>query len=105
VFSDQMVKKIDTNGNITDFYKFKGNWAQLHGVFDHDNKLWVLESSDKNDVRVTLAETTPIPTDKTNKTNSNLLTYIIISCIVVGIVIFYLTFRNFKDYFHICNDR
>ena len=82
VFSDQTVKKIDTNGNMTNIYKSKRNWAPLHGVFDNDNKLWVLESSDKNDVRVTLAETTPIATDKTNKTNSNLLTYIIISCIL-----------------------
>ncbi len=78
---------------MTDIYKSKGNWTPLHGVFDNDNKLWVLESSDKNDVRVTMAETTPIAT---YKTNSNLLTYIIISCIVAGIVIFYLKFRNFN---------
>lgn len=92
VFSDQSVKKIDANGNMTDIYKSKGNWTPLHGVFDNDNKLWVLESSDKNDVRVTKAETKPIAT---YKTTSNLLTCIIISCIVAGIVIFYLKFRNF----------
>jgi hypothetical protein len=56
VFSDQTVKKIDTNGNMTDIYKSSGNWTPLSGVFDNDNNLWVLESSDKNDVRVTLVE-------------------------------------------------
>ncbi len=39
VFSDQTVKKIDTNGNRSDIYKSKGNWAPLHGVFDNDNKM------------------------------------------------------------------
>ncbi len=32
----------------------KGNWAPIHGVFDNRNRLWLLESSDKNEVRVTL---------------------------------------------------
>ncbi len=82
---------------MTDIYKSTGNWTPLHGVFDNDNKLWVLESSDKNDVRVTLAGTTTIASDKTNKTNLNLLTYFIISCIMVGIVIFYFKFRNFNS--------
>ncbi|MGZ5221130.1 MAG: hypothetical protein ACXWC7_13670, partial [Chitinophagaceae bacterium] len=83
-------------GNMSDIYKSKGNWTPLHGVFDNDNKLWVLESSDKNDVRVKLAETAPIKTDKSNKTNSNSLPYIIISSIAMGIVIFYLKFKNFN---------
>jgi len=94
VFSDQTVKKIDANGNMIDIYKSKDNWAPSHGIFDNDNKLWVLESSDKNDVRVTLVETTSIATDTTNKTNSKLLTYVIIGCIALGIVIIYLRFRN-----------
>jgi hypothetical protein len=38
VFSDQTVKKIDTNGNISDIYRSKGNWAPLHGLFDNDNR-------------------------------------------------------------------
>ena len=60
------MKKIDVNGNMTNIYKSKGNWAPLHGVFDNDNRLWVLESSDKNDIRVTLAGTTPLKTDTSN---------------------------------------
>ena len=55
------------------------------GVFDNDNKLWVLESSDKNDVRVTCVETTPLAVDTMNKTNSNLFIYIIISGVLLGI--------------------
>lgn len=94
VFSDQTVKRIDAAGNMTDIYKSKGNWAPLHGVYDSDNNLWVLESSDKNDVRVTLAETTPIIT---NKAKSNLLTYIIISSLILGIAILYLKLKNFNS--------
>jgi uncharacterized membrane protein len=47
-------------------------------------------------VRVTLAEINPIANKKTNKTNLNLLFYIIISCVVVAIVLFYLKFINFN---------
>jgi hypothetical protein len=98
VFSDQSIKKIDPVGNMTAIYKSKGNWAPLHGVFDNDNKLWVLESSDKNDVRVTLAEIPTIMTYKTIKTSSDLLTFIII-CIVLGIMTFYLKYGNFNSRF------
>jgi hypothetical protein len=94
VFSDKTVKKIDATGNMTEIYTPVGNWAPLHGVFDNDNKLWVLESSDKNDVRVTLADPIPI---KKNKTISNLLNYSIVSCVVLGLVLFYLKFRHFNS--------
>ena len=93
VFSDQIVKKIDVNGNMTVVYASKGEWAPLHGVFDNNNKLWVLESSDKNDVRVTLAETS---TTTTGKANSNLVTYIIIGCIMFGVVLLFLKFNTVK---------
>ena len=91
VFSDQAVKKIDTNGSMTIVYTSKDNWAPLHGVFDNENKLWVLESSDKNDIRVTLAEILPITTIKAN---SNLLTYIMVIGLVGLIVILYLKFKS-----------
>lgn len=54
VFSDQAVRKIDANGNMTEVYRSKGKWTPLHGVFDNKNRLWVLEGSDKNEVRVVL---------------------------------------------------
>lgn len=53
VFSDQVVRKIDVKRNITEVYRSTGNWAPLHGVFDNEGRLWVLESSDKNEIRVT----------------------------------------------------
>ena len=93
VFSDQTVKKIDTQGNLTDVYTSKGEWAPLHGVFDNHNRLWVLESSDRNDVRVTLAEANPMT--KPEK-KSNLLTYIIVSALVSCIMIVYLMFKYFN---------
>ncbi len=94
VFSDQTVRRIDAAGNMTDIYKSKGNWAPLHGIFDNDNRLWVLESSDNNDVRVTLAETIPVIIQKT-KSNAQL--YIIIGCIILGIVLIYLLFKYFNS--------
>ncbi len=94
VFSDQAVKKIDVNGNMTNIYKSKGNWAPLHGVFDNDNRLWVLESSDKNEIRVTLAETTPLTTDTSNP---NLVNYLIVSLLVLGLLLLYLKLRNFNS--------
>lgn len=92
VFSDQAVKRIDPSGNMTDIYKSKGNWAPLHGVFDNDNKLWVLESSDKNDVRVTLAGT--IAAKRTEKKKLMPLTYFISGFITLGILLLYLKFRR-----------
>lgn len=56
VFSDQAVKKIDAKGDMTTLYKSAGNWAPLHGIFDNKGRLYVLESSDKNEVRVVLFE-------------------------------------------------
>lgn len=94
VFTDQTVKKIDPAGNITDIYKSKGSWAPLHGVFDDNNNLWVLECSDKNEVRVTLVETTPIAI---SKANSNLLTYILIACIVIVVAVIYLKFKSISS--------
>jgi hypothetical protein len=56
VFSEQAVKKIDRKGNITIYYRSEGNYAPTHGVFDKDGNLWVLESSDKNEIRVVKAD-------------------------------------------------
>lgn len=90
VFSDQAVKRIDVNGNMIEIYKSKGNWAPLHGIFDNNSKLWVLEGSDNNDVRVTLAEIIPITIQKPK---SNMLPYIIVGCIILGIVLIYVMFN------------
>jgi hypothetical protein len=35
-----------------DYYKSADNWAPTHGVFEDQGHLWLLESSDKNEVRV-----------------------------------------------------
>ena len=51
VFSDQTVRKISPDGKVTDFYRSQGNWAPTHGVFDDKGQLWVLECSDKNEIR------------------------------------------------------
>lgn len=57
VFSDQTVRKINTKGVVSDYYKSKGNWAPTHGVFDDKGNLWLLESSDQNEIRVIEANT------------------------------------------------
>ena len=51
-FSDQAVKKIAPDGTITTHYKSTGNWTPLHGVFDHRGRMWLMEGSDRNEVRV-----------------------------------------------------
>lgn len=56
VFSEGVVKRIDAKGNVSDIYRSKSGWKPLHGVFDNDNKLWILEASDKNEVRVVFAD-------------------------------------------------
>lgn len=52
VFSDKAILKIDKAGNISKIYTSKGNWSPLQGLFDKVNVLWVMEGSDKNEVRV-----------------------------------------------------
>jgi LPXTG-motif cell wall-anchored protein len=56
VFSDQAVKKIDRRGIMTEVYRSSGKWTPLHGLFDNEGRLWVLETSDKNEVRVRAAD-------------------------------------------------
>jgi hypothetical protein len=90
VLSDQAVKKIDRNGTVTIAFKSQGNWAPLHGLFDNNNTLWVLESSDKNDVRVIHAIDLPIDAIK-KKPDS--VTFIILSIVIVGCVISFLILR------------
>ena len=55
VFSDQAVKKITRNGSISEVYRSKENWSPIHGVFDNAGRLWVMECSDKNEIRVVQA--------------------------------------------------
>ncbi len=74
---------------MTEIYKSKGNWAPLHGVFDNDNKLWVLESSDKNDVRVTVVETISTRIDMTTTSISTIPAYVTLGGVVVGILILF----------------
>lgn len=52
VFSDQVVRKIQPDGQVVDYYKSGGNWAPAHGIFDNSGQLWLMESSDKNEIRV-----------------------------------------------------
>lgn len=59
VFSDQVVKKIAPEGVVSNYYQSKGNWAPNHGVFDDEGQLWLLESSDKNEIRVIKASPSP----------------------------------------------
>jgi len=55
VFSDQQVKKIGPAGNLFIVHQSPEHWSPLHGVYDKDDQLWILEGSDKNEVRVVAA--------------------------------------------------
>ena len=84
-FSDQVVKKIDRSGNIEEVYKSKGNWAPIHGVFDNTGKLWVMECSDKNEIRVVEAiNETQGPAD--NKQGSFSFVAIAVVVLIVGVL-------------------
>jgi hypothetical protein len=52
VFSDQEVKRITPDGKVSVYYTSKGNYAPTQGVFDNEGALWLMESSDQNEVRV-----------------------------------------------------
>lgn len=84
-FSDQAVKRIDAKGRVTDYYRSKGNWTPLHGVFDHQGRLWVLETSDRNDIRVTLANEAPGATGG----RSNTALYVVVALLIPGAWLLY----------------
>ena len=83
VFSDQAVKKISRDGIVSTYYQSKGAWAPIHGVFDNSGKLWVLESSDKNEIRAVQAY---------SKTTSDKELFTILSTggFIIGCVLLYL---------------
>ncbi len=88
VFSDKSIRKIDVNGSISTVYTANGSWAPLHGVFDNDNKLWILEGSDNNDVRVTSVDKVMTKSFQQDQTSSKVLFIIIIGGIFVCISFF-----------------
>jgi hypothetical protein len=55
VFSDQTVRRIAPDGKVSDVYRSSGAWTPIQGIFDNEGRLWVLEASDKNETRLTLA--------------------------------------------------
>jgi hypothetical protein len=52
VFTDEAIKKISPDGEMTEYYRAERNWGPTHGVFDKEGKLWVLECSNTNQIRV-----------------------------------------------------
>lgn len=90
IFSDKTIRKIDLTGSISTVYKSKGNWAPLHGIFDNDYKLWVLEGSDNNEVQVISVDFTSTVPQVTDQNGSRILPYVISGCIVLGIGLWYL---------------
>ncbi len=89
VFSDQAVIRIDPNGKMEEVHKSNGNWAPLSGVFDNENRLWVLEGSDKNEVRVILADA---PVSALPYTHAKLFSFLFVGCF--GLVLFFV-YRKF----------
>lgn len=90
VFSDKMVKKIDKGGKVTNYYVSKGNFAPTYGLFDEQNNLWLLESSDKNETRLTKV----LPSQKNaywkqdEAYNSFFFAFILCMFVIMGVVLF-----------------
>lgn len=94
VFSDQVVKKIDSVGRISNVYRSADNWTPLQGVFDNNHQLWVLEASDKNEVRVTAANSQSVAIRHSKKLSFSAA--VITAVIVLGVCGIYLIFRMEK---------
>ncbi len=58
-FGDKVIRKIGKNGKTTEFYRSPKGWAPASGVFDKADQLWILEWSDKNEVRAVLMRSVP----------------------------------------------
>jgi hypothetical protein len=93
VFSDQAVKKVDRLGNMTVVYRSSGKWTPLHGVFDNEKELWVLETSDRNEVRVVKGGGTIVATQAGG---AGLPVGLIITCIALSVVLLFLVLRTRK---------
>lgn len=58
-FGDKVIHKIERNGKAVAYYRSSRGWAPANGVFDKKNRLWILEWSDKNEVRVVMMGSEP----------------------------------------------
>ncbi len=91
VFSDQAIKKITPEGNVTEVYRSEKNWAPTHGLFDQQGRLWVMECSDRNEIRVTKAGSVPAEQKSTTgSARSTLVTAAVILVVIAGIVLLFI---------------
>lgn len=97
VFSDKTIRKVDESGKVTTVYTSKGNWSPLHGTFDNKNKLWILETSEKNEVRAVTADIVSANATK-NDTNATLIISLVIGSVVLALGILYLKKVAFKKF-------
>lgn len=95
VYSDQAIKKISADGSVRDVYRSAEHWGPTNGVFDNHGKLWVLETSDKNEVRVTEAsDLSPLPAVEKEKSNTSLWLFISAGVTILIMVVVLLTKRR-----------
>ncbi|GAA4336369.1 hypothetical protein [Flaviaesturariibacter amylovorans] len=52
VFSDGAVKRVAPGGGLAVVHRSAPRWTPTYGAFDPEGRLWVLETSDKNEIRV-----------------------------------------------------
>lgn len=92
IFNEKSIRKIDRAGITTTVYKSTGDWTPLHGVFDNDNRLWIMENSSANEVRVTLVEPGPLPGSGNKK--DRLFHYFVGFGFIVGIGLLLFRYRK-----------
>ena len=95
VFSDQAVKKITRNGSISEVYRSKDNWSPIHGVFDNAGRLWVMECSDKNEIRVVQAYS-EAQRSGDNKRGSFSFVAIAVGVLIIGVLGYILLQQKLK---------
>lgn len=94
LFDKQEIVKIDLQGNLTSVYKSTGQWKPLHGVFDSKKRQWIMESNDKNEIRVIEASVFPIITNSND--NPVTIWFWIILAFVTLVVVLTITTKKIK---------
>ncbi len=85
VFSEHQILKIDALGKISVHHISENHWSPVHGVFDGNNQLWVLEYSDKNEARVVNAN---LSSRKKNKMGLSLMPILLAVTGIASIILF-----------------
>lgn len=88
IFGNKTIKKVDTAGKVSDFFRSTEAWSPTSGIFDDDGNFWVMEYNNANETRVSKISKNQGKEDSAPSKISvwnNLLTFFMIGVLVVGV--------------------